>query len=165
MALVQHRLDGIEQRCALGAEPVLQCPVGAEQMTRQRTTARVGRVAVQRPDQVPAQASQAHRRHRPLLAQRFEPGQHALLCQHQPRRAVAKIPRKLRALPRRERVDSPRRLRNQRLDLLGAVQLAAGNIDAFERPAQRVHRRLEGVESFDGLGALAPRLGLVSLRR
>ena len=27
MALVQHLLDGIEQRCALGAKPVLQCPV------------------------------------------------------------------------------------------------------------------------------------------
>ena len=158
MALVQHRLDGIEQRCALGAEPVLQCPVGGEQMTRQRTMARAGRALAQLPDQVPADASQAHRRHRPPLAQCIEPRQHALLCQHQPRRAVAKILRKLRALPRPELTDSPRRLRNQRLDLLGAVQLAAGNIDAFERPAQRVHRRLEGVESFDGLGALASRL-------
>ena len=28
MALVQHRLDGIEQRCARRAKSVLQCPVG-----------------------------------------------------------------------------------------------------------------------------------------
>ena len=34
MALVQHLLDGIEQRCALGAKPVLQCPVGAKKMSR-----------------------------------------------------------------------------------------------------------------------------------
>ena len=91
-------------------------------MTRQRTTARVGRVAVERPDQVPADASQAHRRHRPPLAQCLEPMQHALVRQHQPRRAVAKIPCKLHALPRPERADSPRRPRHQRLDLLGAVQ-------------------------------------------
>ena len=44
------------------------------------------------------------------------------------------------------------------------MQLAAGNIDAFERPAHRVHRRLEGVESPDGLGALAPRLAQRPLR-
>ena len=37
MALVQHLLDGIEQRCARRAQSVLQCPVGGEQMTIQRT--------------------------------------------------------------------------------------------------------------------------------
>ena len=43
MALVQHLLDGIKQRCALGAKPVLQCPVGAKEMPRQRAAPRVGR--------------------------------------------------------------------------------------------------------------------------
>ena len=33
MALVQHRLDGLEQRCARRAKSVLQRPVGGEQMT------------------------------------------------------------------------------------------------------------------------------------
>ena len=61
MALVQHRLDGIEQRCALGAKPVLQCPVGAKKMSRQRAASRVGRALVQLPDQVPADAPQASR--------------------------------------------------------------------------------------------------------
>ena len=56
MALVQHRLDGIEQRCARRAKSVLQCPVGGEQMTIQRTMPGARRTLVQRPDQVPAQA-------------------------------------------------------------------------------------------------------------
>ena len=34
MALVQHRFDGIEQRCTRGAEPVSRAATGAEQMTR-----------------------------------------------------------------------------------------------------------------------------------
>ena len=42
MAQVQHRLDGIEQRVALGTELVSQCPVGTEQMTRQRAAAHEG---------------------------------------------------------------------------------------------------------------------------
>ena len=52
VALVQHRLDGIEQRRALGAEPVLQRRIGGEQMTRQRPLAGVGRSLAERPDQV-----------------------------------------------------------------------------------------------------------------
>ena len=74
MALVQHLLDGIEQRCALGAEPVLQCPVGAKKMSRQRAASRVGRALVQLPDQVPADAPQAHGLNGPALGQRLEPG-------------------------------------------------------------------------------------------
>ena len=53
MALVQHLLDGIEQRCARRAELVLQCPVGGEQMTIQRTIP-----STPRPDpDVPVKAS------------------------------------------------------------------------------------------------------------
>ena len=37
------------------------------------------------------------------------------------------------------------------------MQLTGVDVDTLQRPAQRVHRRLEGVESLDGLGALAPR--------
>ena len=91
MALVQHRLDGLEQRCAHRAKSVLQCPVGGEQMTIQRTMPGARRTLVQRPDQVPADARQAHRLRRPRLGQRLEPGQHALLRQHQPRRPVAQV--------------------------------------------------------------------------
>ena len=54
---------------------------------------------MQRPDQVPADARQAHRLRRPGLGQRLEPEQHALLRQHQPRRPVAQVLRELRALP------------------------------------------------------------------
>ena len=85
MALVQHRLDGFKQRCARATELVLQCPVGSKQMTRQRTMPGARRTLVQRPDQVPAQARQAHRLRRPGLGQRLEPGQHALLRQRQAR--------------------------------------------------------------------------------
>ena len=46
---------------------------------------------------------------------------------------------------------------NQRLHVLGAVQLTGCDVDTLQRPAQRVHRRLERIESPDGLGALAPR--------
>ena len=46
---------------------------------------------------------------------------------------------------------------NQRLHVLGAVQLTGVDVDTLQRPAQRVHRRLERLESPDGLGALAPR--------
>ena len=69
MALVQHRLDGLEQRCARRAKSVLQCPVGGEQMTIQRTMPGARRTLVQRPDQVPAQARQAHCLRRPGLGQ------------------------------------------------------------------------------------------------
>ena len=45
MALVQHRLDGLEQRCARRAELVLQCPVGGEQRRYSaRYRARAGRL-------------------------------------------------------------------------------------------------------------------------
>ena len=56
-----------------------------------------------------------------------------------------------------ERLDTPRHLLNHPLDVLGAVQLAGLDIDTLQRPAQRVHRRLERIESLDGLGAPAPR--------
>ena len=50
MALVQHRLDGIEQRCARRAELVLQCPVRPKEMARQRTyRARAGACAAPGP--------------------------------------------------------------------------------------------------------------------
>ena len=100
----------------------LERPIGPKKMTRQRTAPRVGGALVQLPDQVPADASQTHRRHRPLLGQRLEPRQQALLRQHQSRHAVVKILRKLRALPHPERLDTPRHLLDQRLDVL-AVQL------------------------------------------
>ena len=157
MALVQHRLDGLEQRCARRAKSVLQCPVGGEQMTIQRTMPGARRTLVQRPDQVPAQARQAHRLRRPGLGQRLEPGQHALLRQHQPRRPVAQGLRELRALPHSERLDALRHPLNQRLHVRGAVQLTGLDVDTLQRPAQRVHRRLELIESLDGLGTLAPR--------
>ena len=48
MALVQHRLDSLKQRCARRAELVLQCPVGGEQMTIQRTIPGARRTLVQR---------------------------------------------------------------------------------------------------------------------
>ena len=37
MALMQHRLDGIEQHRTRGAELLAQCPISSKQMTRQRT--------------------------------------------------------------------------------------------------------------------------------
>ena len=100
---------------------------------------------------------QMHPRLTALLGQRLEPGQHAPLGQHQTRRPIAQVLGKLRALPHPERLNTPRHLLNQRLDVLGAMQRTGGEVDTFERPAQGVHRRLERVESLDGLGALAPR--------
>ena len=126
-------------------------------MTIQRTMPGARRTLVQRPDQVPAQARQAHRLRRPGLSQRLEPGQHALLRQHQPRRPVAQVLRELRALPHPERLDALRHPLNQRLHVLGAVQLTGCDVDTLQRPAQRVHRRLELIESLNGLGTLAPR--------
>ena len=126
-------------------------------MSRQRTMPGRGRTLVQRPDQVPADTRQAHRWRRPGLGQCLEPGQQTFLRQHQPWRPVTQVLRELRALPRPERLDAPRRVLNQRLDVLGAMQLTAGEVDTFERPVQRAHRRLELVESLDRLGALAPR--------
>ena len=169
MALVQHRLDGLEQRCARATELVVQCPVGPKEMTRQRTIPGARRALVQRPDQVPAQARQAHRLRRPGLGQCLEPGQHALLRQRQARCPVAQVLGELRALPHPERLDAPRHLLNQRLDMLGAVQLTGLDVDTLQRPAQRVHRRLERIESLDGLATLAPRsrqcaFGLASVR-
>ena len=37
------------------------------------------------------------------------------------------------------------------------MQLSGCDVDTLQCPAQRVHRRLERIESLDGLGALAPR--------
>ena len=138
-------------------------------MTRQRTMPGARRTIVQRPDQVPAQARQAHRLRRPGLGQRLEPGQHALLRQHQPRRPVAQVLRELRALPHPERLDALRHPLNRRLHVLGAVQLTGLDVDTFQRPAQRVHRRLERIDSLNGLGTLAPSsrqcaFGLASVR-
>ena len=82
----------IEQRCALGAKPVLQCPVGAKGCRDSAAASRVGRALV---DQVPA-----------LTASSDKPGQHALL------RHPAPV-RELRAPS--ERLDAPRHLLNQRL--------------------------------------------------
>ena len=68
-------------------------------MTIQRTIPGARRTLVQRPDQVPADARQAHRLRRPGLGQRLEPGQHALLRRRQTRRPIAQVLRKLRRTP------------------------------------------------------------------
>ena len=126
-------------------------------MSRQRAAPCVGRALVQLPDQVPADAPQAHGLNGPALGQRLEPRQHALVRQRQTRRPIAQVLCKLRALPHSERLDALRHPLNQRLHVLGAMQLTGLEVDTFQRPTQRVHRRLELIESLDGLGALAPR--------
>ena len=71
------------------------------------------------------------------------------LRQHQPRRPVA------------QGSDSPTPSDSMRCaapsinaHVLGAVQLTGVDVDTLQRPAQRVHRRLELIESLDGLGTL-----------
>ena len=87
-------------------------------MTRQRSTARVGGWPSV-PDQVPAQASQAHRRHRPPLAQALERrAARSSAPAPAPARGCEDTSQASRTPPSRASRFA-RRLRNQRLDCSG----------------------------------------------
>ena len=133
MALVQHLLDGIEQRCALGAKPVLQCPVGAKKMSRQRAAPRVGRALVQLPDQVPADAPHLPRPPPPRQGRHPQPPQGARA--HPPRRGLLRTappPHAHRRSGHRDRARPAHRLPPA---LAVAATLTEANLGAFAAPA------------------------------
>ena len=156
--LVQHRLDGIEQRCARRAKSVLQCPVGGEQMTIQRTMPGARRTLVQRPDQVPADARQAHRLRRPGLGQRLVAGATRSFVP-----APTPAPGCARYFASFAHSPTPSDSMRCATPSINACT-CSGRCSSpvlmsthWQRPAQRVHRRQKLIESVNGLGTLAPR--------
>ena len=137
MALVQHRLDGLEQRCALGAKPVLQCPVGRQgDDETARGAARGQGKLVQFPDQVPADAPQAHGFERTRVRPAPRAGAtRSFAPAPDPAPDCAGTWQASRTSPPRATSMRPRHPLNQRLHVLGAVQLTG--CDRRHTPAPR----------------------------